>query len=145
MSNNNALPRSGNPWPIIIGDWLVLILFVFIGQQDHQITGVSALPSLLITTVSLAIPWTIASLLLGGYWPERFGGWQSWLGRTLTIWLVAAPLGLIIRALLRGQETIIVVFMLVLMGIGGLFLLGWRGLVWWWRTRQVTKQREAQA
>lgn len=145
MSNNNALPRSGSPWPIIIGDWLVLVLFVFIGQQDHQITGVSALPSLLITSVSLAIPWTVASLLLDGYRPERFSGWQPWLGRVLTIWLVAAPIGLIFRALLRGQETIIVVFMLVLMSIGGLFLLGWRGLVWWWRTRQVTKQREAQA
>lgn len=145
MPNTSALPRSGSPWPIIIGDWLVLILFVFIGQQDHQITGVSAVPSLLITSVSLAIPWTIVSLLLDGYWPERFATWQVWLGRVLTIWLIAAPIGLIVRALLRGQATIIVVFMLVLMSIGGVFLLGWRGLVWWWRVRQDVKQQEAQA
>ncbi len=145
MSNIKSSPRSGTPWPIIIGDWLILVLFVFIGQQDHQITGPSALPSLLITSISLAIPWTIACLLLGGYWPERFASWQLWLARVLTIWLIAAPIGLVIRALLRGQGTIIVVFMLVLMSVGGLFLLGWRGLIWWWRTRQVSQQQEVQA
>ncbi len=123
------------PWLMAAGDWLVLLLFVLIGQRDHNITGAGAIPSLITTTLSVAIPWTLASLLLGGYRPQTAAGLWPWLGRVLTIWLVAAPLGLIIRALLRGQGAIPVPFMLVMIGVGGLFVLGWRALYWGWRNR----------
>ncbi|MEZ4518837.1 MAG: DUF3054 domain-containing protein [Chloroflexota bacterium] len=125
------------PWLLLVGDWLVLLLFVFTGQRDHDISGTGALPSLLVTTLSLAIPWTIGSFLLGGYRPQTADGLWPWLGRILTIWLIAAPLGLIIRALVRSQDSIPVTFMLVVLGIGGLFMLVWRGVYWWWRNRKV--------
>lgn len=137
-STINTTSRSF-PWLLAIGDLLVLILFVVIGQEDHGMSGVAALPSLAITTLSIAIPWTIASVLLGGYRPETADGLWPWLGRVLTIWLIAAPIGLIIRALLRGQASIIVVFMAVLLGLGGLFILGWRAAYWWWLERNRDK------
>lgn len=123
------------PWLLAAGDWLVLLLFVFIGQQDHSMTGAAATRSLLITTLSIGVPLTIVSLLLGGYRPDTAAGLWSWLGRVLIIWLIAAPLGLVIRALLRGQATIILVFMMVLLGLGGLFMLVWRAAYWWWTHR----------
>lgn len=125
------------PWLLALGDWLVLLIFVLIGQRDHNITGTGAIPSLITTTLSVAVPWTVAAVLLGGYRPETAVGLWPWLGRVLTVWLIAAPLGLIIRALLRGQGAIPVPFMLVMIGLGGLFMLAWRAGYWRWRNRTV--------
>jgi hypothetical protein len=124
------------PWLLAAGDWLVLLAFVLIGQRDHNMTGTGVLPSLITTTLSVAVPWTIAAVVLGGYRPQTAAGLWPWLGRVLTIWLIAAPLGLILRALLRGQGAIPVPFMLVMIGLGGLFMLAWRAAFWWWHTRR---------
>lgn len=135
-STDQRAANQAFPWLLALGDWLVILLFVVVGQTDHNMLGMAALPSLLITTLSLAVPWTIVAVLLGGYRPQTAAGLVAWIGRCLTIWLVAAPLGLIVRALLRGQSTIILVFMIVLMGVGGLFIVGWRAIYWWWAARK---------
>jgi hypothetical protein len=125
-----------NRFLLILGDWLVLLLFVFIGQRDHQITGPGALPSLLLTTFAIALPWTLAAAVLGAYRFDDGLTIQRWLGRVLNAWLVAAPLGLVLRALLRGQNTIAVPFMLVMLGLGGLFMLAWRAAVFYFVQRR---------
>jgi len=131
MQSNNSIKvpaarRAGFPWWLPIGDWLVLLAFVFIGQRDHNMTGAAALPSLFKTTLAVALPWTVAAWLLGAYRLEAAAGWRSWLGRVVNAWLVAAPLGLVLRALLRGQGAIPLPFILVMIGLGGLFMLAWR-------------------
>ncbi len=126
-----AARRAGFPWWLPVGDWLVLLLFVFIGQRDHNMTGAAALPSLLTTTLAVALPWTVAAALLGAYRLETSTGWQPWIGRALNAWLVAAPLGLVLRALLRGQGAIPLPFILVMLGLGGLFVLAWRAVAFW--------------
>ena len=142
MTTNNATnapPRAQAarpPWWLLAGDWLVLLLFVFIGQRDHSISGPGALPSLLNTAFSLAVPWTVAALVLGAYRLRPLPGWQVWLGRALNAWLVAAPLGLVLRALLRNQDAIPVIFILIAMSIGGLMIVGWRALAYWWVSRR---------
>jgi hypothetical protein len=124
-------------WLLVV-DWLVLLLFVFIGQRDHNITGTAALPSLMATTQALAIPWTVVASAWGVAGIARLADASSggmarhdWFGRVLTAWLIAAPIGLIFRALGRGQSTISVPFMVVTLGVGGLFILVWRAIVWW--------------
>jgi hypothetical protein len=142
MTTNNATnapPRAQAarpPWWLLAGDWLVLLLFVFIGQRDHAISGPGALPSLLNTAFSLAVPWTVAAFVLGAYRLRPLPGWQVWLGRALNAWLVAAPLGLVLRALLRNQDAIPVIFILIAMSIGGLMIVGWRALAYWWVSRR---------
>jgi hypothetical protein len=128
--------RSLTPW-LLAGDWLVLLLFVFIGQRDHGMNVIGSVPSLLMTTLAVALPWTVAAWLLGALRSLAGAAWQAWLGRALAAWLIAAPLGLILRALLRGQASIPVPFMLVMIGLGGLFVLGWRALVYWWAGRRA--------
>jgi len=130
----SASDKSIAPW-LLAGDWLLLLLFVFIGQRDHDMNIVGSLPSLFTTTLAVAAPWTVVAWLMGALrWP---GGesWRPWFGRVAAAWLIAAPLGLILRALLRGQSSIPVPFMLVMLGLGGLFMLGWRAVVFWWARR----------
>ena len=121
---------------LLIGDWLVLLLFVFIGQRDHEMAVVGSLPSLLVTTLALGLPWTAAAWALGALRPPAGAGWRPWLGRVAAAWLIAAPLGLLLRALVRGQAAIPVPFMLVILGLGLLFILGWRGIYYWLRMRR---------
>jgi hypothetical protein len=133
--------NSITPW-LLAGDWLILLLFVFIGQRDHGMSIAGSVPSLLTTTLAVAIPWTAAAWLLGALRSPAGGAWQPWLGRVLAAWLIAAPLGLILRALLREQASIPVPFMLVMIGLGGLFVLGWRALVFWWIARnRVSREK----
>ena len=136
---SNATPQTQamrQPWWLLAGDWLVLLLFVLIGQRDHAISGPGALPSLLNTAFSLGLPWTVAAFVLGAYRLRPLPGWQVWLGRALNAWLVAAPLGLVLRALLRNQDAIPVIFILIAMSIGGLMIVGWRALAYWWVSRR---------
>jgi hypothetical protein len=134
LPNRKGITRW--PWWLLLGDWLVLLLLVFVGQRDHGMTGPGVFRSLLITTFSLVLPWTVAaSLLAANRYRPGMGLWP-WLGRALNAWLVAAPLGLVLRALLRGQASIIVIFMLVLLGTGALFILGWRAALYWWLERK---------
>ena len=72
-------------------------------------------------------PWTAAAFVLGAYRLRPDPGWRAWLGRALNAWLVAAPLGLLLRSLLRGQDAIPVTFILVAMSIGGVVVGGGGG------------------
>lgn len=108
---------------LLLGDWLALALFVFLGQVDHDVVDVGRW---LMQTAVFAAPWTVVALILDVYHLPDGGALRAFLGRSLLAWLVAAPPGLILRAVVQGQTTIVVAFMLVTMGVGGLFLLGWR-------------------
>jgi hypothetical protein len=48
------------------------------------------------------------------------------MGRSLNTWLVAAPLGVLLRAALLGRSVIPTPFLAVTLAVGGLFILGWR-------------------
>ena len=118
---------------LILGDWLVLTLFVLIGQVDHEMVGANPLPRLLSTTAELAVALLAAGLLLGAF--RYSNDWHSFLGRFVVAWLVAAPLALLLRAYMHNQASIIVVFMTVAIGIGGGMLLAWRLVYWLIRRR----------
>lgn len=126
---------------LLIGDWLVLLLFVFIGQRDHSMNVVGSLPSLLTTTLALALPWTAVAWALGALRLPNGTAWRPWLGRALAAWLIAAPLGLLLRALLRGQASIPVPFMLVILGLGSVFVVGWRAVYYWLRMRRMNTEK----
>lgn len=108
---------------LLAGDWMALALFVFLGQVDHDVVDVGRW---LMQTAVFAAPWTVVALILRAHQLPRGSTLRAFLPRSLLAWLVAAPLGLILRAVVQGQVTIVVAFMLVTMGVGGLFLLGWR-------------------
>lgn len=111
------------------GDLLALFLFITIGQADHETLDLANQASRTLVQVgAFFVPWVVAAWLLGAYprnEPPRPG---AFLGRSLNAWLVAAPLGMVLRALLLDRATIPVPFFLVTLGVGGAFLLGWRAI-----------------
>ena len=85
---------------LLVGDLIALLVFVLIGQADHQtLDTANPISGALPNAIAFAVPWVIAGWLLGAF--PGAGSQQSlWLfmGRSLNTWLVAAPLGVLLRA-----------------------------------------------
>lgn len=123
----NASSRRTAPFVLLIGDLVAMLLFVFIGQRDHSVADPQPVLRLIVTAGEFALPWVIAAFLLGAYpagalpvTPARF------LARSLNAWLVAAPLGALLRSFVNGSGVILSPFLLVTLGLGGAFILAWR-------------------
>ncbi|MCA9871772.1 MAG: DUF3054 domain-containing protein [Caldilineae bacterium] len=115
---------------LAIGDLIALLVFVIIGQADHNTLNqgnpiLGALPNL----VALAVPWLIIAFLLRAY-PRTPMRLAPFMGRSALAWLIAAPLGLLLRAVLQSRGGIPIPFLIVTLLAGGALLLGWR-LVYW--------------
>lgn len=81
---------------LVIGDVLVLLVFVLLGRVSHNMSA-DSLNSGIITAVSLIIPWLITVFAVQAT-PQL--DIRAFLLRTLAAWLIAVPLGLMLRAFL---------------------------------------------
>lgn len=109
-----------------VGDILAVLLFVFVGQTDHQTNDPgNPLGSLLLAGAPFVAAWLVTAFLLGAYRADVLAP-RVMFTRTLTAWLVALPVGIVLRALVLGRAVIPTAFILVAFAFGGLFVLGWR-------------------
>ena len=149
--------------PLILlgGDLIAVVAFVAVGQEDHGLVNeANPVLGVLLTAGEFGVPWLIAGLLLGafrmgdhvgaGLTPaqgDRKGHpYASFLARSLNTWLVAAPIGILIRSYALGRAVIPTVFLVATLGFGGVFVLGWRALfalVWWWVGRREAAVKPA--
>lgn len=131
--------------PILLaGDALALLLFAYLGQRAHGLVD-EARPMVgaLITAIEFALPWVAAGWLLGAYPRGETMSWSAFLGRSLNTWLVAAPLGVLMRAGVLERTAIPTSFFLAALGFGGAILLGWRvAFALAWRTMAQPKPRQ---
>jgi hypothetical protein len=99
-------------------DAVALLAFVVVGVVQHR--GV-VLPGLLRTGIPLLVAWFLVALLVGTY---RRTGWIT----MLVTWVVATPLGLLARSVIRGGPwgRGLLEFGAIAMGFTLLFLVGGR-------------------
>lgn len=124
---------SARPWwlLLLLGDLVALFLFVLAGQMDHDLLpGANPLWYTLARGWPFLVVWLVAGWLGGAFrLPAGATGWpllRALGGRALHGWLIAAPLAVVLRALVLGRSTIPVLFFLTTLGFGALFLLLWR-------------------
>ncbi len=114
---------------LFLGDVACLAAFMLAGMDRHEtLFGLHPALRFALNAGPLVIAWAAAGLALRAFrfpMPVRL---RTVLGRTLAAWLIAAPLGLLARALLLRSPTLVVIFVLVTLGLGGALLLLWRGL-----------------
>lgn len=133
-----ALKRF-TPLLILLGDLIALLLFVYIGQRDHGLVDAeNPLLGLLWASWAFTLVWVIAAALLRALPDAATLSARVLLVNGLNAWLVAAPLGVLLRAYFLGRAVIPTSFLAATLAFGGLFVLGWRLLfVLLWKT---TKQ-----
>jgi len=123
-----ALKRF-TPLLIVLGDLIALLLFVYIGQRDHGLVDTeNQIQGLLWAGWAFALTWVIAAVLLRALPNAATLSARSLLANGLNAWLVAAPLGVLLRAYFLGRAVIPTSFLAATLGFGGLFVLGWRVL-----------------
>jgi hypothetical protein len=137
------------PLILLAGDLIAVVAFVAVGQEDHGLVNeANPVLGVLLTAGEFGVPWLIAGLLLGAFRTgDRKGRpYASLLTRSLNTWLVAAPIGILIRSYALGRAVIPTVFLVATLGFGGVFVLGWRALfalVWWWVGRREAAVKPA--
>ncbi len=114
---------------ILAGDCAGLILFAFSGQRTHQtLDATRPLLGVLATAAPFIGVWLLTALVLKTW--RLQAGWRQTMGQLLLAWLVAAPLALVLRALLLQHPNLPVPFVLATLGFGLLILGSWRTLIW---------------
>jgi hypothetical protein len=134
------------PYILFAGDLIALILFVAVGQRDHELVNEqSPILGVLLSALYFAAPYLVAGIFLRAFSPIEDVGdgkgrpYIAFFGRWLNTWLVAAPLGILIRTFVLGRAVVPTTFIVAGLGFGGLFMLAWRVLfvlAMWWKNRK---------
>jgi hypothetical protein len=111
-------PTSARPLVALVVDLGFVLLFATVGRLSHE-------EGLAVSGV-LGVAWPFAvALLVGWLVAHRRSGWPVRLPGAVTVWLLTAVLGLVLRVATGGgfAWSFGVVTLVVLGG----FLVGWRG------------------
>lgn len=112
---------------LVIGDALALLIFAALGRASHgEEASLTALAQVAETAAPFIIGWFVAAPLVGAYRAQVTGALQPMLARTWLSWLIAWPIGLGLRALIR-QTTIPLSFALVTFVTVLAIMSLWRG------------------
>ena len=112
-------------------DVIGLIIFALIGKSSNSADGSLDLPGVLFTAFPFASAWLVTSPLTGIYAPDEIRGDSNVVTSTaLKVakgWVVAVPLGIVLRGLLKGYVPpvpfIIVTMISTLVILAGIRLL----------------------
>lgn len=125
-------------WILLAGDLVAFLLFDYYGKRAHSLPVTFS--GLALTIAPFLIGWGVAALLLRSYSPRAYRKAGSLLLSTLLTWTLAAPIGLVIRAIWLDKP-ITLPFALVAYFITLAFLVGWRIL---YAIGHALKQRRTQ-
>ncbi|GIV99444.1 DUF3054 domain-containing protein [Roseiflexus sp.] len=112
---------------LVLGDVFALLIFAAIGRASHgEEAGLTALAQVAETAAPFIVGWLAVAPLIGAYRADVTGAPPRMLTRTALTWLVAWPIGLGLRALIR-QTTIPLSFALVTFITVLTIMILWRG------------------
>jgi hypothetical protein len=103
---NLLVRRPGAIW-YALADAAALVVFVLVGLRGHR---VSTIEGFLRTAVPLLVAWFLIAWLAHAY---RKPGWRS----LLRTWIVAVPVGLIVRTLIVGSPNGVRILVFIAVGL----------------------------
>ncbi len=121
---------------LIIGDILIFMFFAFTGRETHAPGDANLIVNALPTLLPFLIVWFTIAALGRLYRLDMITRPRSALLRTLIAWLVAAPIAILIRAIILSRTAIPWQFVAVTIGLVGTLLLMWHGAVAWYLARR---------
>jgi hypothetical protein len=121
---------------LAVGDVVIFMFFAFTGRETHAPGDPNPIVNALPTLLTFLIGWFAIALVGGVYRSDVIANLRSALLRTLIAWIIAAPIAIIIRAILLSRTAIPWQFVAVTLGLVGSLLLLWHGGFAWYRTRR---------
>jgi hypothetical protein len=131
----SAAPELRRTAALAVGDALAFMLFAAIGRASHgEASGLNAILQVAETAAPFMVGWFVIAPFAGAYAPAISSRPRSMLGRVALAWLIAWPIGLVLRAVIRSTS-IAPTFAVITLVTVLLILLGWRGAFAWLSTR----------
>lgn len=125
------MTSAAHPWrliSLIVGDACVFLLFAMVGRASHdEAAGLDAFLLIARTAAPFAVGWYVVAPFLGVYRESVTTSMRIMLGRIVSAWLCAWPVGMLLRWLLTQQPPP-VSFAIVVLVANLLFLSVWRGV-----------------
>jgi hypothetical protein len=121
--------RSPGTLLLAVGDLLVLVGFLVIGELSHGVHPVESPLVVADTVAPFFVGWVVAALAVGAYAPGATRSVRTAVLRAAAAWVGAAAIGLALRAttLFHGGSPLS--FALVVTGTGVVSFSLWRGAV----------------
>jgi hypothetical protein len=124
---------------LLLGDLIGFLVFAAIGRRSHgEAAGLAALAEVATTAAPFIGGWLIAAPLVGAYNASNSTDPITIARRTALAWLVALPIGAILRALMIGRFSppsfYVVTFLVVLV-----ILCGWRATFAFVQNRSMSR------
>jgi len=122
---------------LISGDVAIFMFFAFTGRETHAPGDTNLIVNALPTLLTFLIVWFAIATVGRVYRSGVIANSRSALLRTLIAWIIAAPIAIIIRAILLSRTAIPWQFVAVTMGLVGSLLLLWHGGYAWFLARRT--------
>jgi hypothetical protein len=122
---------------LIGGDIVIFMFFALTGRETHAPGDVNLIVNALPTLLTFLIVWLAIGALGRVYRSDVITNPRSAVPRTLLAWIVAAPIAIVIRAVLLSRTAIPWQFVAVTMSLVGALLLVWHGGVAWYLMRRA--------
>ena len=122
---------------VILGDVVIFMFFAFTGRETHTPGDANLIVNALPTLLTFLIAWFTIATLGRVYRSDVMINPRSAVLRTLIAWLIAAPIAIVIRAILLSRTAIPWQFVAVTMGLVGSLLLLWHGGAAWYLARRA--------
>jgi hypothetical protein len=116
---------------LIGGDVVIFMFFAFTGRETHAPGDANLIVNALPTLLTFLIVWFAIALVGSVYRSGVIAQPRSAVRHTLIVWIIAAPIAIVIRAILLSRTAIPWQFVAVTMGLVGSLLLLWHGGVAW--------------
>ncbi len=121
---------------LVAGDVVIFLFFAFTGRETHAPGDMNLIVNALPTLLTFLSVWFAIALLGRVYRSGVVTNPRSSMLHTLIAWIIAAPIAILIRAIILSRTAIPWQFVAVTMGLVGTLLLLWHGGLSWYRTRR---------
>jgi hypothetical protein len=123
---------------VILGDVVIFTFFALTGRETHAPGDVNLIVNALPTLLTFLIVWFVSAAAGRVYRSDVIAHSRSAVLHTLMAWIVAAPIAIVMRALLLSRTAIPWQFVAVTLGLVGTLLLVWHGGLAWYLARRQT-------
>jgi hypothetical protein len=121
---------------LISGDIVIFMFFAFTGRETHAPGDANLIVNALPTLLTFLIVWFVIAAVGRVYRSGVITHSRSAVRHTLIAWIIAAPIAIVMRALLLSRTAIPWQFVAVTIGLVGTLLLVWHGGLAWYLARR---------
>ena len=122
---------------LIVGDIVIFMFFAFTGRETHAPGDANLIVNALPTLLTFLIVWFAIAAPGRVYRSGVIANLRSAVLHTLLAWIVAAPIAIVVRAVLLSRTVIPWQFVAVTLGLVGTLLLLWHGGLAWFLQRRA--------